>query len=85
MTDYLEVALDNWIASFDGRVFEVYTPYSDGSVRHHVMLMVDFRIDGSTLTANFQRNDIGLWPFRETQRPYVEQLVAAVNAVRGRP
>ena len=84
MTDYLEVALTNWIASFDGRVFEVYSPYVEGSVRYHVMLMVDFHIDGNTLTANFQRNDIGLWPFTEEQRPYVEQLVTAVNAVRGR-
>jgi hypothetical protein len=85
MAEYLEIPLNGWIGSFDGRVFEVYTPYQDGSARYHVMLMVDFHIDGNTLTANFQRNDIGLWPFLEQDRPLVEQLVAAVRAVRGQP
>ena len=85
MADIRWVPLGGWLSAFDGRVFEVFTPYQDGSARYAVMLMVDFRIDGNTLTANFQRNDIGLWPFDEAQRPEVEALVAAVNAVRAGP
>ena len=83
MTDTFEVPIGNWLVSFDGRVVEVFTPYHEGSVRYHALLMVDFRIDGSTLTADFQRSDIGLWPFTEDQRPGVEALVAQVNSVRG--
>jgi hypothetical protein len=86
VTAPVELWVGNWLASFDGRVFEVFSPYQEGSTRYHVMLMVDFRIDGSTLTADLQRNDIGLWPFTEEQRPAVESLVAQVAAVRaGRP
>ena len=84
----MTVPLTNWLSAFDGQVFEVFSPYSDGSSRYHVMLMVDFRIDGNVLAAYFQRNDRGMWPFAEEQRTEVEALVAAVNAVRrgpGRP
>ena len=80
----VDIPITNWLASFDGRVFEVFSPYQEGSVRYHVHLMVDFKIDGNVLTANFVRNDIGLWPFTEDQRPAVEALVAEVNAVRAR-
>jgi hypothetical protein len=82
VTAPVDVPLGSWLASFDGRVFEVFVPYPEGSVRYLVLLLVDFRIDGSTLTADFQRKDIGLWPFTEDQRPGVEALVAEVNAVR---
>jgi hypothetical protein len=85
VADIRWVPLTGWLAAFDGMVFEVFTPYQDGSARYAVMLMVDFRIDGNVLTAQFQRNDIGLWPFDEAQRPEVEALVAAVNAVRSGP
>jgi hypothetical protein len=78
----VDVPVGNWLVSFDGRVFEVFSPYREGSVRYHALLMVDFRIDGSTLTADFQRADIGLWPFTEDQRPGVEALVAQVNDAR---
>lgn len=82
MTAPVDVPLGEWLCSFDGRVFEVYVPYPEGSVRYHVLQLVDFRIDGSTLTADFRRKDIGLWPFTEEQRPGIEALVAEVNAVR---
>ena len=59
VTAPVEVWLGNWLACFDGRVFEVFSPYQEGSVRYHVRLMVDFRIDRSTLTANLQGNDNG--------------------------
>ena len=81
----MTVPLTNWLSAFDGQVFEVFSPYHEGSSRYHVMLMLDFHIDGTVLTANFLRNDIGLWPFTEDQRPEVEALVAAVNAVRRGP
>ena len=84
MAEPVDVPIGSWLVSFDGRVFEVFSPYQEGSSRWHVMLMVDFWIDGSTLTANFQRNDIGLWPFTEAERPAVEALVAQVNEVRAR-
>ena len=82
MTAPVEASIGSWLVSFDGRVFEVFSPYQEGSTRYHVMLMVNFWIDGATLTANFLRNDIGLWPFTEQERPAVEALVAQVNAVR---
>jgi hypothetical protein len=82
VTAPVDVRIGNWLVSFDGRVFEVFSPYQEGSTRYHVMLMVNFWIDGATLTANLQRNDIGLWPFSEDERPAVEALVAEVNAVR---
>jgi hypothetical protein len=85
VADIRWVPLTGWLAAFDGMVFEVFSPYQEGSVRYAVMLMVDFGIDGNVLTARFQRNDIGLWPFDEAQRPGVEALVAAVNAVRAGP
>jgi hypothetical protein len=85
VSDIRWVPLTGWLAAFDGKVFEVFTPYQDGSVRYAVMLMVDFRIDGNVLAAYFQRNDRGMWPFDEAQRPEVEALVAAVNAVRAGP
>jgi hypothetical protein len=78
------VPVTGWLISFDGRVFEVFTPYQDGSARYHVGLMVNFWINGSTLTANFQRNEIGLWPFTEAERAGVEALVAQVNDARAR-
>ena len=83
MTDQIEVPLDNWVASFDGRVLEIFTPYQQGSMRYRVSLLVDLSIDGNTLTAEFARRDRGFWPFRDEQRAGVEQLVAAVNAARG--
>jgi hypothetical protein len=83
MTDYVEAPIDNWIAAFDGRVLEIFTPYREGSMRYYVMLMVGCEIDGDTLTASFQRSEKGFWPFREEQRPQVESLVEAINAARG--
>jgi hypothetical protein len=78
------VPAGGWLFSFDGRVFEVFSPYQEGSTRYHVGLMVNFWIDGSTLTANLQRNDIGLWPFTEAERAGVEELVAQVSQARAR-
>ena len=83
VTEYTEAPLDNWIASFDGRVLEIFTPYLDGSMRYYVGLMVGFEIDGNTLTATFLRSEKGFWPFNEDQREKVEALVTAVNAARG--
>ncbi len=83
MSTYIEAPIDNWIASFDGRVLEIFTPYRDGSMRYHVGLLVGFEIDGNTLTASFLRSEKGFWPFNEDQRGNVEALVAAVHAARG--
>ena len=83
MADYIEAPIDNWVASFDGRVLEIFTPYSDGSMRYYVELLVGFEIDGTTLTASFVRSEKGFWPFNEDQRGQVEALVATVNAARG--
>jgi hypothetical protein len=80
MADYIEAPLDNWIASSDGRVLEIFTPYLDGSMRYYAGLLVWFEIDGNTLTASFLRMEKGFWPFNEDQREKVEALVAAVNA-----
>ncbi len=82
MSELLQAPIDNWVAAFDGIVLEIFTPYREGSIRYHAGLMVDCRIDGSVLTVDFQRSEIGLWPFREEQRPQVETLVAAIAAVR---
>jgi hypothetical protein len=83
VADYIEAPIANWIASFDGRVLEIFTPYLDGSTRYYVGLLVGFEIDGTTLTASFLRNEKGFWPFNEDQRGKVEALVAAVNTARG--
>jgi hypothetical protein len=53
MSDVIEASIDNWLASFDGRVLEIFTPYREGSMRYHAALMVDCRIDGTTLTVDF--------------------------------
>jgi hypothetical protein len=82
VSDVLDVPIDNWVASFDGRVLEIFTPYREGSTRYYAGLIVDCRIDGAALTVDFQRNDVGLWPFREEQRPQVEALVAALATAR---
>jgi hypothetical protein len=39
-------------------------------------------VDGNVLTAVFQRQDRGFWPFREDQRAQVERLVQPVEAAR---
>jgi hypothetical protein len=83
MTAYLEAPLDSWMASFDGRVLEIFTPYRAGSMRYYVDLLVACAIDGNVLTATFQRSETGLWPFNEDQRGQVEALVAAINSARG--
>jgi hypothetical protein len=59
MSDVIEASIDNWLASFDGRVLEIFTPYRQGSMRYHAALMVDCRIDGTTLTVDFQRREQG--------------------------
>jgi hypothetical protein len=82
MTDILEAPIDTWIASFDGRVLEIHTPYKDGSMRFHARLLVSCAIDGNMLKVGFQRSEMGFWPFNEDQRPQVEALVQAVEAAR---
>ena len=82
MSSVIEAPIDNWLASFDGRVLEIFTPYREGSMRYHAALMVDCRIDGTTLTVDFARREIGLWPFRAEQLPQVTALVQAIRAVR---
>lgn len=82
MSEVIEAPIDNWLASFDGRVLEVFTPYQEGSMRYHAALMVDCRIDGTMLTIAFQRSGIGVWPFRPEQLPQVTSLVNAVRAAR---
>jgi hypothetical protein len=81
MSDVIEASIDNWLASFDGRVLEIFTPYREGSMRYHAALMVDCRIDGTTLTVDFQRREVGLWP---EQLPQVTALVDAIRATRQR-
>ena len=44
--------------------------------------MVDCRVDGTTLTIDFQRREVGLWPFKPEQLAQVTVLVEAVRAVR---
>lgn len=82
MDDVLEVPIDDWIASFDGRVLEVFTPYQQGSMRYHARLLQSCMIDGNVLTVVLQRQDRGFWPFREDQRAQVERLVQAVEQAR---
>jgi hypothetical protein len=69
VSDVIEAPIDNWLASFDGRVLEIFTPYREGSMRYHAALMVDCRIDGTTLTVDFQRREVGLGPFKPEQLP----------------
>ena len=83
MADLIEVPLDEWVASFDGRVLEIFTPYQQGSMRYRVTLLVNCWIDGNTLTIEFARKDRGFWPFRDEQRAGIERLVTAVEAARG--
>ena len=83
MGELIETPIDNWIASFDGRIIEIHTPYNDGSTRYHVRLLVDCGIDGNVFRLTFQRSEQGFWPFNEDQRPQVEALVAAIRAARG--
>ncbi|MGV9858495.1 hypothetical protein ACWDTD_07560 [Gordonia sp. NPDC003425] len=82
MGDIIEAPLANWLAAFDGRVLEVFSPYRQGSTRYHAALIVGCRIDGTTLTVDFQRGEVGLWPFRPEQLPQVTALVDAVLATR---
>jgi hypothetical protein len=82
MPELIEAAIDDWVASFDGRVLEVFTPYKDGSMRFYVGLMQSCSIDGTILKVGFARRDEGFWPFREEQRTQVEALVQAVEAAR---
>jgi hypothetical protein len=82
MSELIEAPIDNWLASFDGRVLEIYTPYQEGSMRYHAALMVDCRIDGNVLTVDFQRRGIGVWPFRPEQLAQVTALVDAIHAAR---
>jgi hypothetical protein len=82
MPEILEAPIDNWMASFDGRVLEVFTPYKEGSMRFYARLLVSCEVDGTILRVGFQRNEMGFWPFNEDQRAQVEALVQAVEAVR---
>src|SRR2546421_8358634 len=72
VTPYIEAPIDNWMASFDGRVLEIFTPYTDGSMRCYVGLLVGFEIDGNTLTAGFLRliaRSAGGWVLRRRRNP----------------
>ena len=51
-------------------------------MRYHAALMVDCRVDGTTLTVDFQRREVGLWPFKPEQLAQVTVLVEAIAAVR---
>jgi hypothetical protein len=51
-------------------------------MRYHAALMVDCRIAGTTLTVDFQRREVGLWPFRPEQLTQVTALVEAIRAAR---
>ncbi len=51
-------------------------------MRYHAALLVDCRIDGTTLTVDFQRRDVGLWPFRPEQLAQVTALVEAIRETR---
>jgi hypothetical protein len=82
VSDFIEVPIDNWIAGFDGRVLEIYTPYQNGSMRFHARLMVRCWLDGNLLTIEFARRERGFWPFTPEQRPQIEALVEAVEAAR---
>jgi hypothetical protein len=82
MSDYIEVPIDSWIAGFDGRVLEIFTPYQAGSMRFHVRLIEGCRLDGNLLTVDFARRDRGFWPITADQRPRVDALVQAVEAAR---
>ncbi|WP_029115432.1 hypothetical protein [Mycobacterium sp. URHB0044] len=82
MSSAIEAPIDNWLAAFDGRVLEIFTPYREGSMRYHAALMIDCRIDGTVLTVDFARREIGLWPFRPDQLPAVTALVDAIRSTR---
>lgn len=81
--DVIEAGIGDWVAAFDGRVLEVFTPYKNGSMRYYVRLLHGCSVDGTTLSVTFDRSEQGFWPFREDQRTQVEELVRAVNAARG--
>jgi len=51
-------------------------------MRYHAALLVDCRIDGTTLTVDFQRRDVGLWPFRPEQLAQVTALAEAIRETR---
>jgi hypothetical protein len=82
MSDVIEVPIDNWIAAYDGRVLEIFTPYQEGSIRFHVRLLKRCSIDTSILVVDLERSERSFWPFTEDQRAQVEVLVAAVEAGR---
>lgn len=81
--ELIEAPIDNWVASFDGRVLEIFTPHKEGSMRFYVRLLEHCAIDGNVLSVVFQRREQGFWPFNEDQRAQVEALVQAVQAARG--
>jgi hypothetical protein len=81
-TTLIEAPINGWIMAFDGRVLEIFSAYNSGSIRFHVALIVRLWIDGNIVKALFPRQDQGMWPFTESDRPYVERLVAAVEATR---
>lgn len=82
MNELIEAPIDNWIASFDGRVLEILTPHMRGSLRYHVKLISQCSLDGNVLKVVFPDRDNGLWPFRDFQRQQVEALVWAVELAR---
>ena len=53
-------------------------------MRYHAALLVDCRIDGITMTVDFQRREAGLWPLRPEQLPQVTALVDAIRTTRQR-
>jgi hypothetical protein len=81
-TELIEAQIGDWVASFDGRVLEIFTPYKAGSMRFYVRLLEGCAIDGDVLTVSFQRREQGFWPFRDDQRAQIEALVRAIEAAR---
>jgi hypothetical protein len=78
----IEAPMVNSLAAFDGRVLEVFLPYTEGSVRYHVSHIRRCWIDDTILMVQLDRNDRGMWPFSEPDRPRMQAMVAAIERLR---
>ena len=72
----------NGVAAFDGRVLEVFGGSEGASVRVHVWLVEEIKVDGSMLVVSHNRGSAGL-SYPPERAAEFEQLVAAVLAARG--
>ncbi len=76
----IEASLCGWLASFDGRTLELFSPYCEGSVRHHLRLIAGFAIEDDALILRLSHFEECVWPFEASERDQVARLVSALAA-----